>query len=146
MSNEKNHEVIGVIGALALLIALTVTAGTVIYGAFGGYGSFYEMFCASVRNVLITWAISATIALLFSAIAGIIVLFGRLCLNAWKHPRTAITLAILGLLIFWQWYAEVSRSKQVMASEPWASVLDFFLQDLKPSMIRTIRRQLARQG
>jgi len=26
---------------------------------------------------------------------------------AWKHPRTAITLSILALLIFWQWYAEV---------------------------------------
>jgi hypothetical protein len=68
MSNEKNNEVIWIIGAVALLIALTVTAGTVIYGAIGGYGSFYEMFCASVRNVLITWAISAAIALLFSAI------------------------------------------------------------------------------
>ena len=124
MSNEKNNEVIGMVGAVALLIALTVTAGTVIYGAFGGYGSFYEMFCASVRNVLITWAISATIALLFSAIAGIIILFGRLCLNAWKHPRTAITLAILGLLMFWQWYAEVSRSKQAMASDPWSSFAD----------------------
>ena len=111
MSNEKNKEVIGIIVAVALLIALTVTAGTVIYGAFGGYGSFYEMFCASVRNVLIAWAISAAIALLVSAIAGIIILIGRLCLNAWKHPRTAITLAILGLLMFWQWYAEVSRSK-----------------------------------
>jgi hypothetical protein len=112
-------------GAVALLIALTVTAVTVIYGAFGGYGSFYEMFCGSVRNVLIAWAISATIALLFSAIAGIIVLFGRLCPNAWKHPRTAIAVAILGLLMFWQWHAEVSRSKQAMASDPRAEVLDF---------------------
>ena|ERR1700736_1418198 len=120
MSNEKNNEVIGIIGAVALLITLTVPAGTVIYGAFGGYGSFYEMFCACVRHVLITWAIFATIALLFSAIAGIIVLFGRLCLNAWKHPRTAITLAILGLLMFWQWYA-----KQAMASDPWAEVVTF---------------------
>jgi hypothetical protein len=68
MSNEKNNEVSLIIGAVALLIALTVTAVTVIYGAFGGYSSFYEMFCASVRNVLITWAISAAIALLFSAI------------------------------------------------------------------------------
>jgi hypothetical protein len=67
MNNEKNNEVSGIIGAVALLIALTVTV-TAIYGAFGGYGSFYEMFCASVRNVLITWAISAAIALLFSAI------------------------------------------------------------------------------
>jgi hypothetical protein len=61
MSNEKNEEVIGIIVAVALLIALTVTAGTVIYGAFGGYGSFYEMFCASVRNVLIAWAIAQQI-------------------------------------------------------------------------------------
>jgi hypothetical protein len=44
MSNEKNNEVIGIMSAVALLSALTVTAGTVIYGAFGGYGSFYEMF------------------------------------------------------------------------------------------------------
>ena len=125
MRNEKNNEVSLIICAVALLIALTVTAVTVIYGAFGGYGGFYEMFCASVRNVLITWAISAAIALLVSAIAGIIILIGRLCLNGWKHPRTAITLAILGLLMFWQWYAEVSRSKQAMASDPWAKVLNF---------------------
>ena len=91
MRNEKNNEVIGIIGAVALLIALIVTVGTVIYGAFGGYGSFYEMFCASVRNVLITWAISAAIALLFSAIAGIVVLFGRLCLNARKSHRNHIS-------------------------------------------------------
>jgi hypothetical protein len=90
--------------AVALLIALTLTADTVIYGAFGGYGSFYEMFCGSVRNVLITWVISATIALLFSAIAGIIVLFGRLCLNAWKHPRTAPR--------FWRLAAYLDRDKE----------------------------------